>query len=66
MQLDGTERFKIAEATVIGDPARTGDSIGVPVGASAVALNLTVTGTEAPGFVSVYPCDATTDTTPNV
>ena len=59
-------RFKIAGATVLGDAARQGELIGVPVGADAVAINVTVTGTQAPGFVSVYPCAATSDTPPNV
>ena len=65
-KVDGVSRFKIADARVVGDPSRTGESIGVPVGAAAVAINVTVTGTEAPGFVSVYPCAATTDSPPNV
>ncbi len=29
---------------------------GVPFGATAVALNVTVTGATGPGFVTVYPC----------
>ena len=58
-------RFKIADATVIGDPNRTNESIGVPTNAAAVAINLTVTGTEDPGFVSVYPCASTETTPPN-
>ena len=58
-------RFRVAGATVIGGP-RAGELVGVPVDASAVALNVTVTGTEAPGFVSVYPCGSTSDVAPNV
>ena len=65
-KVDGVSRFRIADAMVVGDPSRSGESIGVPVGAGAVAINVTVTGTEAPGFVSVYPCTAITDTPPNV
>jgi lysophospholipase L1-like esterase len=30
---------------------------GVPVGASAVSLNVTVVNPSGPGFVTVYPCD---------
>jgi hypothetical protein len=30
----------------------------LPADATAVALNVTVTGTTAPGYVSVYPCEA--------
>jgi hypothetical protein len=58
-------RFRVAGARVIGGP-RAGELVGVPVDASAVALNVTVTGTEAPGFVSVYPCGSTSDVAPNV
>jgi len=31
---------------------------GVPVGAAAVALNVTLTNATGPGFLTVYPCDA--------
>ena len=30
--------------------------VGVPANANAVVLNVTVTATEAPGFLTVYPC----------
>ena len=65
-KVDGVTRFQIAGAEVVGDPARIGESIGVPVGALAAAINVTVTGTEAPGFVSVYPCASESTTPPNV
>jgi trimeric autotransporter adhesin len=32
--------------------------VGVPDGTSSVALNVTVTGAQGPGFVTVYPCGA--------
>ena len=32
--------------------------VGVPVDASSVALNVTVTGAQGSGFVTVYPCGA--------
>lgn len=35
---------------------------GVPTTASAAALNVTVTGTAGPGFVTVYPCGTTRPT----
>ena len=39
---------------------------GVPVDAAAVVLNVTVTGTQGPGFVTVYPCDASRPTASNL
>jgi hypothetical protein len=33
-----------------------GGRLGVPVGASAVVLGITVTGAAAPGFVTMFPC----------
>jgi hypothetical protein len=37
----------------------------VPAGATAVAVNLTVTNTSAPGFVTAYPCDGLPPETSN-
>ena len=39
---------------------------GVPAGARAVSLNVTVTGTSGAGFVTVYPCDAAQPNTSNL
>ncbi len=39
---------------------------GVPVDATAVVLNVTVTGAQGPGFVTVFPCDATRPTASNL
>lgn len=39
---------------------------GVPAGAAAVVLNVTVTGPGAPGYVTVYPCDAGRPTASNL
>jgi Zn-dependent metalloprotease len=39
---------------------------GVPAGATAVVLNVTVTGPGAPGYVTVYPCDAARPTASNL
>lgn len=39
---------------------------GVPNGATAVALNVTVTETQSPGFVTVFPCDGTPPTASNL
>ena len=39
---------------------------GVPANASAVALNVTVDGATEPGFVTVYPCNATRPTASNL
>jgi hypothetical protein len=33
-----------------------GGSAGVPPGATAAVLNVTVTDTDTPGYVTVYPC----------
>ncbi len=43
-----------------------GGRAGVPVGARSVVLNVTATGAAAPGFVTVYPCDATLPTASNL
>ena len=43
----------------------TGRSI-VPDGATAVVLNVTATGTKAPGFLTVFPCGQTTPTASNL
>ena len=39
---------------------------GVPANASAVVLNVTVTGTQAPGFLTVYPCGGAVPTASNL
>jgi hypothetical protein len=39
---------------------------GVPVGATAVALNVTVTEPSAPGFASVFPCGSPPPTASNL
>ena len=39
---------------------------GVPANASAVVLNVTVTGALGNGFVTVYPCGAARPTTSNL
>jgi len=39
---------------------------GVPLDASAVVLNIAVTEAEAPGFLTVYPCDAPRPTAANL
>lgn len=46
-----------------GTPVKAGSTYryqvtGLPSGAEAVALNITVTETSSPGYVSAYPCDA--------
>lgn len=41
-------------------------STGVPVSASAAALNLTVTGASGNGYLTAYPCGTTPPTTSNV
>ena len=64
-KIDDVTRFKIVDAPVLGDPTRTGDTIGVPAGTAAVAMNITVTGTETGGYVSVYPCANTDTAVPN-
>ena len=52
---------KVGDGTLTAEPYElqvTGVA-GVPTsGVSAVALNVTVTGTETSGYVTVYPCDA--------
>lgn len=37
---------------------RIAGRVGVPANATAVALNVTATNTQGPGFLTVYPCDA--------
>jgi hypothetical protein len=49
----------VTEVTVAGQG-------GVPGGASAVALNVTVTDTYAPGFVTVFPCGSSPPTASNL
>jgi hypothetical protein len=39
---------------------------GVPAGAVAVALNVTVTGAAGPGFITVWPCGATRPASSNL
>ncbi len=39
---------------------------GIVRGASTAALNVTVTGTQAAGYITVYPCDAPRPTASNV
>ena len=47
-------------------PSRSRTRAVASTTASILSINVTVTGTQAPGFVSVYPCAATSDTPPNV
>jgi hypothetical protein len=58
-----------------GDGQRAGGSVTsvqiggratVPTDASAVVLNVTVTGTQADGFVTVYPCGTAIPTASNI
>jgi hypothetical protein len=39
---------------------------GVPLNATAVVLNVTVTDSQAAGFVTVYPCDPLPPTASNL
>jgi hypothetical protein len=39
---------------------------GVPAGATAVVLNVTVTGTQGAGYLTVFPCGSATPTASNV
>lgn len=41
-------------------------NLGVPAGAGAVVVNVTVTEPEGPGFVTVYPCTGTLPTSSNL
>ncbi len=50
--------------TVVLDAARTGSP--VPDNATAVALNLTITGAVNDGYVTAWPCEATQPITSNV
>lgn len=45
---------------------QVGGRAGVPANASAVVLNVTVTGAQGASFVTVYPCGATRPTTSNL
>ncbi len=42
------------------------DRAGVPADATAVVLNIAVTGTEGPGYITVYPCGAPRPTAANL
>lgn len=43
-----------------------GGANGVPAGATAAVLNVTVTAAQAPGFLVAYPCDAPVPTASNL
>ena len=55
-----------ATLTVVGAIACAGTSGSVPSGASAVVLNVTVTDTTAPGFLTIWPAGASKPTSSNV
>src|SRR5215470_13216840 len=38
-------------------PIRNAQSCGVPTGATAVALNMTVTNIQSPGWIAIFPSD---------
>ena len=64
----GQSRFQpLATPSRLADTRNTGRTsiltIGVPADADAVAVNLTATGADSPGFLTAYPCG---DTVPNV
>ena len=63
--LDTRPGYATADGQFAGLGLRPGGSVlelqvtnraGVPAGASSVALNVTVTGPESSGYVTVYPC----------
>ena len=55
---------RVAEVLLKGRTLSTGDR--VPTTASAVSLNVTVTGAEAPGYLTVWPCGMTRPEASNV
>jgi hypothetical protein len=66
---DGS-RFTPAVPTRLVDTRDSGRrqqlELRAPAGAAAVALNLTVTGSAVPGFLSAFPCDAGLPSVSNV
>ncbi|MCL4449358.1 MAG: hypothetical protein M1483_06575 [Actinobacteria bacterium] len=52
--------------TVVGATACAGTSGSVPSNATAVVLNVTVTRTTAPGFLTIWPAGSTMPTSSNV
>jgi hypothetical protein len=59
---------RIYDSRVSGGAWQIGETrvIAVPTGASAVAMNLTVTEPDTAGFVTVYPCQATLPVVSNI
>lgn len=61
---NGERTISVADGRDAGGTVTTPDA--VPPGASAIAFNVTVTGTTGPNFVSVVPGDATGYTTSSI
>jgi hypothetical protein len=61
--LDTRTGVKLSTETVELQVA--GDGQVAPEVATAIAINVTVTGSETKGYVSVFPCTAKTDSPPN-
>ena len=63
-------RFTPVGPTRLADTRESGRrqrfELAAPIGATAVSLNLTVTGAAEPGFLQAFPCDAGQPTVSNV
>lgn len=59
---------RIYDSRFGGGPLRARETrvIAVPAGAAAVAVNVTVTEPSAPGFLTVFPCQATLPVVSNI
>ncbi len=61
--LDTRGGAKVSNETI--ELQLAGDGKVAPADSTAVAINVTVTGSETKGYVSVFPCTATTDDRPD-
>jgi hypothetical protein len=64
--VDGDEQGAGASAPGQTTRLRIAGRGGVPIGASAVALNVTATGAEAAGYATVWPCSSPAPTASNL
>ena len=64
--VDGLQQGDGQRAPGSATSVQIGGRATVPTDASAVVLNVTVTGTQADGFVTVYPCGTAIPTASNI
>jgi hypothetical protein len=64
--VDGVQQGEGPRAAGSSTAVQIGDRATVPANATAVVLNVTVTGTQAAGFITVYPCGTAIPTASNI